>query len=1366
MEIDWSKIKHWPTFESLCSTILNYQDKSIKIYRSDGKDGAIDAISENGLTVYQFKFHKSSGDLIKDAKEELKKIKKIKDDKTHPYHNTWSKVNKWVLMTNSYINKNNENKWNKQIGQLFSELKIKAELRSGEELEKPIRLHSLIYNIFFKDSPASYLTLDDAITSLNEYNSVRENKDEYESEYHGREEELEKADTFFRSDKKVLLVTGEGGVGKSRFLIEAGNRALSKGRYAQEGKQVYWANVATLAYNKDFPGIAAPDIDHVILMDEPESIEFLQRLMGQLTNPGSRIKKWKFIIALSRYDQKIINFFEDYKIKKIVERVKLEPMKKESFNSLIDEQVNNLESYPYSKEDLKNYLNQYTGGHPIFLHVALSIMEKGGRLEDLPRDEIGIAKQYVDQMLKGKSEKTRKVLNWMSLYGEIRVDNMNRGALSFDDNSGVKFVPDDGKDKQRFIANQIKCDDITDDINSLEDIRILKRYGGLLKMKPDVIRDHIIFNSLVYAGEGSDSKSSSFGKLVENMLDDVIKKDGYFVPDLEKVITTLAKVDWYQNHEYNFKNQSRILYNFVSEVVKLAETTKNIKELFSIVDIAKHFAAPYPSKIVELVQSVLKNCNLSPIKEEYMFRELNQSDVLEKLPELLLEAARYSVDDGVRKNITNLAIQLLGIEKQNSYIGSHSASSVISTMIVGGPNILKSYQRDFQSQALEYIGRLKEDENPKVDFYQKLIKPLIAIVRTEYSFKEQTLTMKRTCLHPRSENYKHMRDIINEMWDTLGEGTKQGSKTIILQLFDQFVHDIHQLINAPSIDKIPKDVLDYYRQLNIEVFNKLYEKIQEPWVTSTDFREARNIWDWYCKYCKDTDLKKIADKCEGIFLNFSSNKFYTNICVYPAPYNIEEQINDRFEPLLRGKASKIERHILDGIDTIGRDKFSFCTDYLCDYFFVPNFDDKVIQEFINNAICSSHEGLRDFIRNIITRKLQDLRKKEKKEDVLKLLEDKEKLYLECEAKHMNNKLELIRFLDFVYSKSKKNLGETSELELKYLLDKKAIFDEVKRTVVFIHILTNILLSNSEECVEQYIDKYKDVLINVIENSKSKDSTNIVNSVIDRLLVSDITDTLYINMLKLIFEVFSKIPNLGDINSVNYSLLNIVVERQDKWHPDIFDFKKLLFERLKIVNKDGDNFFDAISISIDLFPIFRSPPYEDRSDDEVVGCFEEIMTELNNSRTFLGYELPKWFEKFNVNNEYVPKVVIKKIKELKDDEPIENITIWSRYAGFCGEGSEEWRNIADTIYRKFDGYLVGKYRNNVLWSLHNNAKIESWSGIYGEFSLKWQQDVDWARHKYENEKHQFIKEFYNLKFEEAKTRMNQELAWHKEEHGDE
>lgn len=1356
MEIDWSKIKYWQTFEALCSTILNFKDKSIKSYMRQGKDGAIDAISKDGITVYQFKFHKSPVDPIKDAEKELKKIKKIKSDKAHTYHDTWSKVTKWVLMTNLPINKNDENKWEEQLKPSFKEIGIEPMFWSCEELEKSIRLHPLIYSEFFGEDPSSYLTLDDAIALLNKQYSVREDKDEYKSKYYGREKELEQADKFFCSEKNVLLVTGEGGVGKSRFLIEVGNKALSKNGYAYKGKQVYWANVATLAYNKRFPGIATPDIDHIILMDEPENMEFLKMLMEQLSNSKSRIKKWKFIVALRKHDEKVISLFKNYKTKKNVEHIEFKSMEIKSFNLLLDEQIGNLEPNLKSKKDLKRHLSTYTKGYPIWLHVALSIIEKGGSLNDMPKDEMGFAKRYVDQMLEDKPEETRKVLNWISLYGEIRFDSLGRGRLNFDEAN--EFVPDDDRDKKEFFSKQVGCDNITDHINSLENIGILKKYGGLLRVKPDVIRFCMLFDAIY--SQKSNSNLSSFGESVKSMLNRVVKEDNYFVPDLDEIIATLSSIDWLIKHDKHFKNKPSILIDFIDKCVGLAKETDSVIEQSSIVDIARHFAIPYPYKIVELIHAVLKNDKLSPVKEKYMFRKFDQSFVMEKLPELLLMAARYSVDSGVRKGIVNLAIELLlrEIEEENNKktMRSYSASSAISTMIVGGSKI-STYQKDFQLLALEYIEKLKKDKNPKTNLYEKLLKPLISIVRTEDYFEDMVINMNRTCLSPKSENYKLTMGIVEEMWKTLNKDTSQSGRIIIFQLLDQFVHGIHEVINTPIFKKIPKNVLSDYRQLNIDTFNKLHEKIRETWITPTDLREARKIWDWYYTYCKDAELKNIATECEDFFLSDKSNKFYTNICTYPVPNNIEEQIQNHFQPLLKGKASKLEKNILDGIDAIGNDKFYSCTYHLCDYFFIPNFDHKVIKEFIDNNICSSNEGLRDFIRNVIAIKLRDLRKNGETDEILKLLED-------CENKYIKNKSELIRFFIFVYSRAKSVLGEISELEFKYFLDKEKIFNEDEKIVKFIHILTHILLSSSKKCIEKYIDKYESVSQNILEKSNPKDSANIVSAIIDRLLVSNINEVLYIKMLKLVFEMFSKIPNLRDMDSSCYSFFEIVMEKQDKWRPDIFDFKDLLFKRLEICNEKKGNFFDAISINIDLFPIFKLPPYEDKNDDEIVSCFEEIMTELNNNRSHLGFELPKWLDKFDIGRKYIPKVVIKKIEELKDDQPIENITIWSRYAGFLGEGSDGWRNVADTIYRKFDNHLIREDRISVLQSLDNIAKIESWSGKYGELSPKFQQDVNEARYKYENEDHPFIKEFYKLKLEEAKSMMDREIASHEEEHG--
>jgi len=48
-------------FQALCNAILSFEDARVRTFSREGPDGGIDALSIDGSTVYQYKFHQIGG---------------------------------------------------------------------------------------------------------------------------------------------------------------------------------------------------------------------------------------------------------------------------------------------------------------------------------------------------------------------------------------------------------------------------------------------------------------------------------------------------------------------------------------------------------------------------------------------------------------------------------------------------------------------------------------------------------------------------------------------------------------------------------------------------------------------------------------------------------------------------------------------------------------------------------------------------------------------------------------------------------------------------------------------------------------------------------------------------------------------------------------------------------------------------------------------------------------------------------------------------------------------------------------------------------------------------------------------------------
>ena len=524
-KIDWGKLSP-PTFEALCSTLLVHEDQSIKTFLREGPDAAIDALSADGLTVFQFKFHKNNqhNKIFNDAKKELKKIKKYKQDKDSRA-DIWGNVKNWILITNLSFNPQNDLKWNKEIVPKFREIGIKADIWGEERLLNLLGKYQDVYRAFFKTGLRSLITIPEAIESLSS-NEIQ--KGEMSIPFVGRENEIKQVIDFFHNEeKRMLTITGSGGIGKSRFLLEIGRRIMQE----RGVKDVYWANVNTLESNASFADLI-PSREAVLLIDEPSNASFLKSLIEQLQLKKSPLKNLKVIFAIRPQSQFISSILLDKNLKLSTPQVELKPLKKDDCikisQSLLESSSIKLKEP--QKTELSTWLYNLSGGYPIWLSIGVKLITEPksepnlNALLDLAKDRFELAKKYISQVIKeasedlGSKKQINEVLTWIALFREIRLE----------DTEVIEFITN----KVQLTSKQ----DILELIEYLYKNNLLHKLGRIYRIKPDVIRDHLLVKKLTH-----NSEPSPFAQELNQLILEENQKNP--LPNVRNIITSLSYVE-------------------------------------------------------------------------------------------------------------------------------------------------------------------------------------------------------------------------------------------------------------------------------------------------------------------------------------------------------------------------------------------------------------------------------------------------------------------------------------------------------------------------------------------------------------------------------------------------------------------------------------------------------------------------------------------------------------------------------------------------------------------------------------------------------------------------------------------------------
>jgi len=180
----------------------------------------------------------------------------------------------------------------KKIAEFLSE-KIGITLKEFEELlEKEIKEVSEEEQKSIQEQLDQFsklltrLLVEDPLIPLEEFERRSEIKPMLKYEFIGRESELEKLRKFLESDEKVFLLTGDGGVGKTRLAIEFARELKASDKwdayFIDQEREFKYSVVSNVLGNKNT----------LLILDDASRYHNRDRVIGFIRNPpeGGNIK--------------------------------------------------------------------------------------------------------------------------------------------------------------------------------------------------------------------------------------------------------------------------------------------------------------------------------------------------------------------------------------------------------------------------------------------------------------------------------------------------------------------------------------------------------------------------------------------------------------------------------------------------------------------------------------------------------------------------------------------------------------------------------------------------------------------------------------------------------------------------------------------------------------------------------------------------------------------------------------------------------------------------------------------------------------------------------------------------------------------
>ncbi len=507
--LDYIKTKE--DFDRFCNLFLKKEvSPFVKVYDAPGRDGGIDADytghykEKDGTWIFQYKFLDPTRYTTQQARRNFLstviggKRKKGELDKADALQ-----CDHYVLMTNTLLTAGNKRKIEdikNEKGYAFSLTCWDAEDLITMTDEFPYLLNS------FRDPHLPvFLSRQDMFRNQIAGQNKLLRYDDYET--FGREDEISQFQTFVQArNKRLLMVYGSGGIGKTKLAIEFA-KIVEQEHTNYEPLFVQMADDSFESALADIP----PNRNYIFFIDDAH--DFIDHLGGikiLLNSPGYSKSK---AVLITRKPFKA--FLEG------------------SFRTVLsDNAVDELEIGKLSLEKTKEFIRAYTRipdgtlltglariarDTPLIAVMVIGLLNKGVELRNLTKDELvelafeSYLNDIFSEHLPKFGKRHRKLLDWLSGIASIDVEDARV------------------RDK---LAELLKVEtyEIEQSLDDLIACGLLVQYGRKQRIFPDPLSDYILRKACFL----SSGRPSSFHKslLIE------------FLPLLPvKVVINLARVE-------------------------------------------------------------------------------------------------------------------------------------------------------------------------------------------------------------------------------------------------------------------------------------------------------------------------------------------------------------------------------------------------------------------------------------------------------------------------------------------------------------------------------------------------------------------------------------------------------------------------------------------------------------------------------------------------------------------------------------------------------------------------------------------------------------------------------------------------------
>lgn len=1307
MDFDWNKIGSGSKFNALVSAVLCQKDHRTHIFNRDGKDGAIDALSGDMKTVFQSKYHHggSSAQAFTDAKKELKKIPAYRAA-GHRWHAIWKDVTTWRLITNVPFGPQDELRWQNEVVPEFAKLGLAATYQTSAHLQNDLIKHRDIADAFFGDRPRLFVSLQEHREAL----LAREVLERaYDVPLEGRDAEMTRIRDFVQnSPHHVLLIEGEGGVGKSRLQYEAAVALVDEGVV-----DTVYCGTPHLPASQDWYVGIVPEANALVLIDDPTDADFVVRFLSELR---SRTKAWKAVITVRSQRDPVIDCLRDPRERLLAPPIVLAPLAEAAAACLAAEL---LQSLPISDEDrprAEKWIAKVCGRFPIWMTVAAKLLETRTDLRELPEDNFGIAEVHVADIVRhtkpeiAAPSQVLALLRWIALAQPV-----NRHA--------------DGVLAYLAAATGLPSAEAVDALlTDLVRRRALTFFGvskRMVEIRPDVLRDHLLIEWLTFEEAGVGRRPSPDARRVATELAAEALEDRPS-PFTERIVSSLARL------EFTIESQPPFLDPLADAAVQLAESAGDTLAQQRALKVAKLIAPLRPRKLARVAELLrARDVPVGTLRTIFGEHRVTRSRVLDEVPWELFRAAHRAATKDERHAVLRELCEFVDVQAAEDGRRSNSgrsAAELLPRVLHGGRTYRSSFHEEGAALVADAMNRLARGETP-CESWRVVVGAMTALQRMDtYTSSDEpnTFTWETFGIAPEGAPGKIAAQIRLRLWDVV---TKPGPLTPAKKFAWPILDAMHRVLNQG--DKIPE-----WHALEIDDLKRCEALTLDPATHLEDLQAARTLWDWHHQYDQDPVARPLADACEANYLKHPITARYAGVFGTDR-LESEKPIEDAADAWpVTATAADLEEYLAGA--------FLYARTH------ADNWREGRVNSFLwqLGQRRGRDQGIRDFVAVHLARgsaselfpaALQLARAS--LFETRKLGDDAAvRAALEWLDGLVPDEASRARLLGALYPEVGRWVARAwTEADRDFMDKHWSLVEQMPPRSLFFVLGRRL---HSENAMQTRITQ----LLAGLEGAARSDAVSAIWSGYNDMLphpltAADVSATTVDFLLGLMMTE----PDLGEKHGHSDweigEILKVVPPKPVSWMVEVVRRRLEAFgphNKGVEVAKSGQLVFilpgdDALLLRA-VAPLPNEAP-----TPEAHAAVRELFAIAKEDAT-IGYYLPQLLAKLDPHGRVAPHVIAEKLQDVLDVPDAEAVRTWARFAGWRRHGSPAWRTIAIAACARVSPDWSDYDRNGVYSSLRSQ-RMKGWSGTPGELHPRFHEAVDTAKKALADEQEPILKQYW-------------------------